>query len=164
MRSTILGLAFNPPEHAARPETGGAGGYTGAQGARAAGPAASRRTLSPTQILRRALMSKMPGQSDVSQQTLIDQMQTQQMKIEVLRKQLDAMIHGRCEEADLSASQCASAERAALPEEASPTLIGTTDLSVDESLVQVAVENRIQAQQEIISPLRQEIAECVPQS
>ena len=159
MRATVIGLDLGSSGHPVHREPGAAGTETGAQGAGAAGMAGSHGTMGAKQILQRALKAKMLGQTGVSEQTLFDQMQAQQAEIEGLRKQFDGLVHRRCEEQDISASQCASAEKAALPDEAPPALIGTTNSSGDEALTKVAIENRIQAQQETISGLRRAIAD-----
>jgi hypothetical protein len=157
MRSTIMGLAFGSFGHASHREPGAAGTETGEQASGTAGTIGSRGGVK--QVVERALKSKMLGQTEVSQQALIEQMQAQQAEIDGLRKELDVLVHRRCQEEDISVSQCASEEKAALPQEAPGVLVGTTNSSGDETLTRVALENRIQAQQESISRLRQVLAD-----
>jgi hypothetical protein len=159
MRSTLMGLAFNPLGRAGGREPGAGSTDTGSQGPEAAGPTGIHKQMGAKGILQRVIKSKMSAQTEVSEQTLIDQMHAQDAEIRGLQKQLQASVRSRCQETDISVSRCAAAEKAAVPDEAPPALIGSTNYSGDESLIRVALENRVQAQQEIISRLREEIAD-----
>jgi hypothetical protein len=138
-------------------------GYNGPAGttntaAEAEGSAGSDPTKNIRENLRRAMLSTMPGQTDVNESALTDQVQLQQAEIKRLRREIDQVVGRQCEKADLSAAQCDSMRKNAefvQPHEV--VAVPNTDAS-EKSPTVFEIQNLIQAQTELISKLRQEAA------
>jgi len=139
-------------------------GYNGPAGttntaADAEGAAGVDPTKNIRESLRRAMISTMPGQTQVNESALADQVELQQAEIKRLRKEIDQMVGRRCEEADLSAAQCDSMRKNA--EFAQPhEVVPTADKEAGEKSPTVfEMQNVIQAQEELIAKLRREAAD-----
>lgn len=122
-------------------------------------PAGSGSKSGKQALLRRALISTLPGRAPVDETALKDRIASQQVKIKSLRAELDGMIRSRCEAADLSASQCDSLEKAAEVKE-SPATDYPPDNSADSMNVSdFELQNRAQAQEELIGRLQKAVAD-----
>jgi hypothetical protein len=109
--------------------------------------------------LRRAMIATMPGQTQVNESALADQAELQQAEIKHLRKQIDQIIDGRCEEADVSAAQCAAMRKdAELAQPHEMVAVANKDAG-DQNPSVFEIQNLIQAQTELIAKLRREVAD-----
>ena len=140
--------------HGAR---GNAGATSDTGGEGSAAPGTSRGGMGVQQVVRNAVMSKTADQTDEGWETLDERFQSQRRQIESLRHELDQMIRHRCETADLSASECASLKKTAGVDQASAS--AASGSASDEDASRFEIENRIQAQAELITRLRREIAD-----
>jgi hypothetical protein len=109
--------------------------------------------------LRRAMIATMPGQTEVNGQSLADQAQLRQAEIKRLRKKLDQMISQRCEAADVSAAECDSMRKnAELVQPHEVVAVASQDASGNSPSV-FEIQNLIQAQSELITKLRRQVAD-----
>jgi len=109
--------------------------------------------------LRRAMVATMPGQTQVNGQSLADQAQLQQAEIKRLRKKLDQMISQRCEAADVSAAECESMRKNAELVQPHEVVAVASKGAGDNSPSVFEIQNLIQAQSELISKLRRQLAD-----
>ncbi len=109
--------------------------------------------------LRRAMIATMPGQTEVDGQSLADQAQLQQAEIKRLRKKLDQMISQRCEAADVSAAECESMRKnAELLQPHEVVTVANKDAGNNSPSI-FEIQNLIQAQSELITKLRRQVAD-----
>jgi hypothetical protein len=105
------------------------------------------------------MVATMPGQTQVSESALGDQVELQQAEIKRLRKEIDQMVGQQCAAADLSAVQCASMrQNAELVQQHEVVAIANKDAG-EKSPTVFEIQNLIQAQQELINKLRKEVAD-----
>ncbi|MGH7914287.1 MAG: hypothetical protein ACREPW_06520 [Candidatus Binataceae bacterium] len=112
-----------------------------------------------TSGFRRALVATMPGQTGVNEQALAGQAKLQQAEIKNLRTELDQIISGRCEAADISIAQCASMRNSAELEQSDAVVAVTSKESGNSSPSIFEIQNLVQAQGELIAKLRRRIAD-----
>ncbi len=164
MAAALVNFATGTKSRGLRRGATSGSGYNGPAGttntaADAEGSAGMDSARNIKENLRRAMISTMPGQTQVNGQSLADQAQLQQAEIKRLRKKLDQMISQRCEAADVSAAECDSMRKNAEfaePHEVVPIAskdAGDTSPSVFE------IQNLIQAQSELIAKLRRQLAD-----
>ncbi len=109
--------------------------------------------------LRRAMIATMPGQRQMNESALGDQVELQQAEIKRLRKEIDRMVGQQCEAQDLSAAQCDSMRRnAELVQPHEVVAVANKDAG-EKSPTVFEIQNQIQAQQELITKLRKEVAD-----
>ena len=164
MAAALVNFATGTKARGMRRGAASGSGYNGPAGTTntavdAEGSAGMDSARNIKENLRRAMISTMPGQTEVNGQSLTDQAQLQQAEIKRLRKKLDLMISQRCEAADVSAAECDSMRKNAEfaePHEVVPVAskdAGDTSPSVFE------IQNLIQAQSELIAKLRRQLAD-----
>jgi hypothetical protein len=139
-------------------------GYNGPAGttntaAEAEGATGGDPTRNIKENLRRAMIATMPGQSQVNESALADQVELQQAEIKRLRKEIDQMIGQRCEAEDLSADQCDSMRKNAEFEQPHEVAAVANKEAGDKSPTVFEIQNVIQAQEELIAKLRREVAD-----
>ena len=139
-------------------------GYNGPAGttntaADAEGSVGMDPTRNIRENLRRTMESTLPGQTQVSGESLADQAQLQQAEIKRLRKELDQMIGQRCEAADLSAADCDSMRKSAEFEQPHELVVVPNKEAGAQTPSVFEVRNLIQAQDELITKLRRQIAD-----
>ncbi|HVA84503.1 MAG TPA: hypothetical protein VNF28_06345 [Candidatus Binataceae bacterium] len=108
---------------------------------------------------RHGMIATMPGQTEVSDGPLVDQVQLQQLEIKRLRKRIDKIVKGQCEAADVSSAQCASMRKSA--ELVGPhEVVAVANKGADDNSPSVfEIQNLIQAQTELITKLRHQLAD-----
>jgi hypothetical protein len=125
----------------------------------AEGSAGSDPQRNIKESLRRAMIATLPGQTQVDESTLADQVELQQAEIKRLRKKIDRMVGQQCEAADLPAAQCDSMRKnAELVQPHEVVAIANKDAAA-KSPTAFEIQNLIQAQQELINKLQKEAAD-----
>jgi pantothenate kinase len=105
------------------------------------------------------MIATLPGQTQVDESTLADQVELQQAEIKRLRKKIDRMVGQQCEAADLPAAQCDSMRKhAELVQPHEVVAIANKDAAA-KSPTAFEIQNLIQAQQELINKLQKEAAD-----
>jgi len=109
--------------------------------------------------VRHGMIATMPGQTEASGQSLVDQVQLQQAEIKRLRKKIDRIVNGQCEAADVSAAQCASMRKSAELAQPHEVVAVANKAAGDKGPTVFEIQNLIQAQEELIAKLRHQLAD-----
>jgi hypothetical protein len=149
-RGSTTGSGYNGPAGTTNSDAEASSG----EGSAGADPARNIR-----QNLRRTVEAAMPGQTQVNESALVDQVQLQQTEIKRLRKEIDQMVGRRCEAKDLSAAQCTSMQKSAELEQPHEVVAVANNEAGDKGPSVFEIQNLIQAQDELIIKLRQEVAD-----
>jgi hypothetical protein len=108
---------------------------------------------------RRAVVATMPGQTQVNESALTDQVQLQQAEIKRLRKEIDRRVGQQCEAQDISATECASMQKNAEFQQPHEAVAVANNAAGNGTPSVFEIQNMIQAQQELITKLRKEVAD-----
>ncbi len=109
--------------------------------------------------LRRAMVATLPGQTQVNESALADQAELQQAEIKRLRKEIDRMVGQQCEARDISATECASMRKNAEFQQPHEGAVVANNAGGKGTPSVFEIQNMIQAQQELITKLRKEVAD-----
>jgi hypothetical protein len=139
-------------------------GYNGPAGTtNTSGDAEGSAGMDPTrnvkENLRRAMISTLPGQTEVNESSLADQAQLQQAEIKRLRTEIGKMVDQRCEAADLSDDECDSMRKNVEFEEPHEVIAVPNKDAGGQTPSVFEVKNLIQAQDELIAKLRRQVAD-----
>jgi len=139
----------------------GATGFNGPAGT--SNSAEENVTMEPSwqvkENLRRSIISTMPGQTQVDEQPLIDQVELRQAQIKKLRREIDRLVNQRCAAEDLPQARCDAMRRAAELRQPHELVAIANQGSNAETPSAFEMQNQLQAENELIEKLRHQLAD-----
>ncbi len=147
--------------------TGAMFGKTGATGFN--GPAGTSNsaqqdvTMAPgwqvKENLRRSILSTMPGQTQVDEGSLADQIELRQAQIKTLRHAIDRMVTRRCATEDLPEAQCEEMRKAAELRQPHEIVAVANQSAGGQAPSAFEMQNQLQAENELIEKLRRKLVD-----
>ena len=159
--AAFVNFATNPRPYGARRGAAGAPAYNGPAGTSnsAQEDSGNEQGRQIKENIRRTIIATMPGQTQVNEQSLADEAQSQQLEIKDLRRQIDRIITQRCEAADISVAHCDSMRNAAELKQPHEVVAVASKDAGSKSPSVFEIQNLIQAQSELLVKLRHQLAD-----
>ena len=159
--AVFAGFATTQKMGAAMHAKTGATGFNGPAGT--SNSAQEDVTMDPSwqvkENLRRSIISTMPGQTQVDEQPLIDQIELRQAQIKKLRREIDRLVEQRCAAEDAPQAQCEAMRRAAELRQPHEIMAVANQGADARSPSAFEMQNQLQAENELIEKLRHQLAD-----